>query len=246
MQILVVDNETTVRKGLVSLLEKVLEPPFKITEADSVESGFKTLQEASFDIVFLDVELGDGTGFDLLRKLNNFDFHLIIITAYNKYAVEAFRFCALDFIQKPIGAIELLETMRRVKRNALQKELESQISMLEEKLAGTLKLERIALNDSENIHYVHIDQIILCESEGSYTTFYLSGGRRIVVSKILKEYEELLDDYGFLRVHHSFLINTKKVLRFEKVDGGQIVLEENLMAPVSKRKKDTVLKILKS
>jgi two-component system LytT family response regulator len=246
MQILVVDNETTVRKGLVSLLEKVMEPPFQITEADSVESGFQTLQEARFDVVFLDVELGDGTGFDLLRKLNQFDFHLIIITAYNKYAVEAFRFCALDFIQKPIGAIELLETMRRVKRNALQKELESQISMLEEKLAGTRKLERIALNDSENIHYVQIDQIILCESEGSYTTFFLSGGRRIVVSKIIKEYEEMLDEYGFLRVHHSFLINTKKVLRFEKAEGGTIVLEENLMAPVSKRKKDTVLKMLKS
>jgi len=245
MNFLIVDNDATIRKGLIDLLKKVLDEPSQFTEADGVQSGLTTIRSGSFDVVFLDVEMDDGTGFDLLGQLKDFSFQLVIITAFNKYAVEAFKFCAINFIEKPIDVMDLIETLKRVRKNTHQKDLETQVHLLREKLVVGKVMKRIALNDSENIHYVQIDQIIKCESEGSYTTFYLTEKRKIVVSRILKEYEELLADYGFVRVHHSHLINKEKVIRYDKTEGGQIVLDENHTSPVSKRKKEQVLALLK-
>lgn len=241
---LIIDNDDIVRIGLISLLKRVSKDPITILEADGVNSGLVQIRNNKIDVVFLDVEMDDGTGFDLLSQLSNYDFQLVIITAHNKYAVDAFKFCAIDFIQKPIDGLDLLDTLQKLEKNKHLKELEKQVDLLQEKLNGSQPMKRIALNDNENIHYVNIDSIIMCESYKSYTTFYLNDSRKIVVSKTLKEYDDLLKEYGFCRVHNSFLINSNKVVRFEKQDGGQIVLENNFFAPVSVRKKDEVLKLL--
>ena len=248
MKALIIDNDSSIREGLTALLKKLCPNVYEINEANGVASGIEAINRLAPDLVFLDVEMDDGTGFDLVQKLGSFNFQLVFITAYNKYAIDAFKFSAIDFLQKPIDPMDLVVSVNKAATQLKNKDLEKQVKLLEESLRhlNTAKRQerKIALNDGTLIHYIKVCDIIYCKAEGSYTYFYLSGSRKIMVSKLLKEYEDLFEDFGFLRTHHSYLINMSKISKFDKKDGGQLILEENHSVLVSTRKKDQVLEIL--
>lgn len=248
MKVLIIDNDQAVREALVQLINKYCPQITQITQSDGVVAGVKAIESAKPDLVFLDVEMDDGTGFDLVQKLGNYDFQLVFITAHNKYAVNAFKFSAIDFLLKPIDPDELVLSVNKAVSQIKNKDLEQQVKLLKDILGSSSSLaskdKKIALNDGNIIHYIKVADIIYCKADGSYTVFYITNNRKIMVSHILKEYDDLLCDLGFIRTHHSFLVNTTKIARFDKADGGQLFLEENHSIPVSTRKKEQVLDLL--
>lgn len=245
MRALVIDNETAIRKSMVDLIAAFCPEITEIGEATGVESGLEKIKSIQPDVLFLDVELGDGTGMDLLARLDKFNFPVIFITAHNKYAVDAFRFSAIDFLLKPINPEELIRSVERVKSQNNSK-LSDQIEILKDIIqASTNSSKKIVLRDSDSIYFVKVANIIRCESDKSYTTFIIHNHKNIVISKGLKDFEELLEPYGFIRTHQSHLINSAKIKRFDKADGGTIVLENEHEVPVSQRKRDQILELFK-
>jgi two-component system, LytTR family, response regulator len=246
MRALVIDNETQIRNSVVDLIAAFCPEISEIGEAVSVESGVTKVKEFKPDVLFLDVELGDGTGMDLLSKLGQVNFPVIFITAHNKYAVDAFRFSAIDFLLKPIDPEELMRSLERVRSQNNQR-ISEQLQVLKEIITSSLNHDKkIVLRDSASIYFIKVADLIRCESDRSYTTFILNDGRKIVVSKGIKDYEEILEPSGFIRTHQSHLVNVSKIVRFDKIDGGTLVMENGDQVPVSQRKKDEVIYLLSS
>lgn len=245
MKVLVVDNEKNIREAIVEMIGNYLTCVSELHEASGVVSGLKKISEVAPDVVLLDVELDDGTGMDLLSKLPEINFHLIFITAHNKYAIDAFKFSAIDFLLKPVVPDELINAFEKVKEQHKNKFLSQQLQVMQDSLNKIASKEKkIVLKDSTSIYFIKVDNIIRCESSGQYTEFFIEGDKKIVISKSLKEYEELLEPYGFIRPHHSHVINTSKILRFDKVNGGSLIMENAKEIPVSHRKKTQILQFL--
>ena len=245
MKILVVDNEPHISEGLITMIQDLCEDVTELHEANGVQTGLIKIEDLVPDIVFLDVELDDGTGMDLLSQLPEINFHLIFITAHNKYAIDAFKFSAIDFLLKPIASDDLVNAFEKVKQQHKNKHLSHQLQVMQESLHKiTAREKKIVLKDSSSIYFINVNDIMRCESSGQYTEFYFEDSKRIVISKSLKEYEALLEPYGFIRPHHSHLININKILRFEKADGGILVMETLEEIPVSHRKKSQILQML--
>jgi two-component system, LytTR family, response regulator len=238
MKTAIVDDEKNVRQALHRLLELWCPEVEIVGEADSVQSGFNLLSEVHPELVFLDVELGDGTGFDLLRRLPNRNFSVIFATAHEHYAIPAIRASASDFLLKPIDPDELVEALKRVKENQGRFSTEALDVMLEHE-SGVK--EKIVLRDSENIYVLNIKDLIRCEADGRHTRFYKSDCEQtILVSTNLKEYENLLSGSGFVRVHHGHLVNLAHVVRIDKANM-TLHLPCNQQVPISVRKKELLL-----
>lgn len=245
---LIIDNDSNVRSGLKLMLEQFCPQLTSISEASGVQDGLQKLKAIQPNIVFLDVEMDDGTGFDLMRQVQQINFSLIFITAYNKYAVTAFKFSAIDFLEKPIDPSDLVIAVNKAIENIQVKSISNQLEILQDAFANAQSKQnddkKIVLNDGKAIHFLKVNDILYCKAEGSYTAFVLVNGNNILVSKNLKEYEDLLSDSRFVRCHHAYLVNLKKVLRFEKIENPQIILENHAVVPVSVRKKEFVLDAL--
>jgi two-component system LytT family response regulator len=245
MRILVIDNETNIRESMVNMIQSFCEDVTEIHEANGVQTGLGKIEEIIPDVVLLDVELDDGIGMDLLSKIPEINFHLIFITAHNKYAIDAFKFSAIDFLLKPIAPDELINAFKKVKLHQKNKYLSSQLEVMQNSLNKiAVKEKKIVLKDSHSIYFINVNDIIRCESSGQYTEFYIEDSKRIVISKSLKEYEAMLEPYGFIRPHHSHLININKILRFDKINGGSLIMETLEEIPVSHRKKAQILQVL--
>jgi two-component system LytT family response regulator len=185
----------------------------------------------------------DGTGFDLLYSLPSIDFKVIFVTAYDQYAVQAFRCSAVDYLLKPVDPMLLSEAVNRAGQ-MIQEHFNLQMKALEENLKSVNRQhKKIIIKTTENIHLLDLKNIISCESDNSYTTIHTSEGDNILVSKTLKDYEDMLSDCGFYRVHKSFLINLLHIKRFERQDGGYIVLTNDVRIPVASRKRDELLQL---
>ncbi len=242
MNVVIVDDEPLARQIVESIIVDNFPSINIVGQAGSVKEGINIITIKKPDLVFLDVDLTDGTGFDILQGLPRIDFKIIFITAYQEYALRAIKFSAFDFILKPVNTTELVDTLKRVSSESKMHDqvvkweaLFNNISKLEE------KTHKIVLKTSESIHLVPVTDIIHCEADNNYTTFYLVSGEKIVISKGLKEYEDLLEGHGFFRVHQSHLINMNFILRFDKRDGGYVILTDKSTIPVSQRKKQKLL-----
>ncbi len=246
MKVLIVDNEKNVRESLVNLIQLFCEEVTEIREANSIISTLKILKEYKPDMLFLDVELDQGTGMDLLNSLPEIEFPVIFVTAHEKYARDAFRYSALDFLVKPVDPVELMTVIEKAKKFLDNKELSMQVKVLKEymKYDQHSDAHKIVLRDNNNIYFVKLKDIIFCEAQSSYTIFYLTNNEQTVISKIIKEFDELLESKGFLRVHKSYMVNKMHVTKFEKNDGGNLILTNGHSVAVSHRKKDFVLKTL--
>lgn len=244
MKALVVDNEKNIRTTIVDLISAFCPQIIQIEQADGVVSGLKKIHEYKPDIVFTDVEMDDGTGMDMLAKLNEIKFQVVFITAYNKYAIDAFRFSAIDFLTKPVNPDELAKSVQKAETSMKNKLYLEQVAVMNEKNVSKAD-KKIVLKELDAIHVIKVKDLVCCEASGIYTTFYIDNNKQIVVSKNLKEYEEILEPYEFLRVHNSFLINANKIEKYEKNDGGFLIMEGGQRVPVSQRKKDVVISFLK-
>lgn len=244
-----IDDDVNLREGMKGLLSLYAPDITIIGEADSVETGVEILNELHPQIVFLDIQMNDGTGFDLLEKLaeinGKVNTHIVFVTAYEHYAIKAFRFSALDFLLKPVGPDELEKVISKI-RNVLEKDNDySHIDLLLENIRKKAdNFKRIALSNSDGIHLLDINDIIRCESDDNYTKFFIKKGKPILISKTLKEYEELLSEYDFVRIHQSHLINLAYVKSYIKKENGFVLMHNDEQLPVSQRKREMLQDIL--
>lgn len=248
MKILLVDNESEIRSILKDMVIAFGKGSYIIEEADGVVSGVEKIHSFQPDIVLLDVEMNDGTGFDLLKQLKAPTFQLIFTTAHNQYAVQAFKFSAIDYLLKPIDPIELNNSLQRAKENINSQTMEKQLAILMQQFANKSESDRqIVIKDIDKTYFIKMNDILYCEAEGSYTKFYIVGSEPVFVSRNLRYYEELLTPAGFFRTHHSCLVNPNKIKVYDrKTDSGTLILEGGYTVPVSQRKKEFVLHLLEN
>jgi two-component system, LytTR family, response regulator len=245
MKLLIIDNEANQRTTARAMLSAFCPEADIVEEADGVQTGLLAINRFKPDIVMLDVEMDDGTGFDLMRQITDPAFQLVFVTAHNKYAIDAFKFSAIDYLLKPVDPEALQLCIKKAADRLQARDLGRQIEFLMKQVSGRPDADkRIVLKDVDNVYFVKVTDILFCEAEGTYTKFYFSNGNPILVSKNLKEYETILEPLGFLRTHHSYLANPAKITMYDKTDGGMLILEGGHSVPVSQRKKDTVLSIL--
>ena len=248
---ILIDDDKNLREGMKGLLSRFA-PTIKIIgEADSVASGIEVMNRLEPQIVFLDIQLNDGTGFDILEKLaeqnKTINSNVVFITAHEQYAIKAFRFSALDFLLKPVDPEELQKVIVKIETVLENKNDYSHIDLLLENIRKNVdNFKRIALSTSDGIHLFDISDIIRCESTDNYTKFYIRNNKPVLISKTLKEYEELLKEHNFERIHQSHLINLNYLKSYIKKDGGYVVLKDESRLPISQRKRERLQEILKS
>lgn len=246
---LLIDDDSNLRNGMKSLLARYAPEIRIVGEADSVETGVPLLLQNPPQVLFLDIHLGDGSGFDLLEEVNKkgkLNSQIVFITAHEQYAVKAFRFSALDFLLKPVDPEELQKVIGKLKDVIDKNDNVAHIDLLLENIRKKVdNFKRIALSNSDGIHLFEVSDIIRCESEDNYTKFYIKNSKPILISKTLKEYEELLTEHGFERIHQSHLINLAYLKSYIKKDGGYVVMADNSNLPISQRKKDRLQELLK-
>lgn len=241
MRAVIIDDNEKARIALKSDLEDYCEHVDVVGEADGVESGLKVLAKKKPDLVFLDIKMGDRTGFDLLEELPKENAcQVIFTTAYDEFAIKAFKYSALDYLLKPIDSDDLVKAVDKVKVDKGGNDYSDLIDQLKGK-----KPQNIVLAESDRIHVVAIESIIRCSSDKNYTTFWTTDHKQITVSKTLKEYDELLSDQDFVRVHHGHLVNINQIKELVKVGGPYLVMKDDSQVPVSSRKKDDLMQKLK-
>jgi len=241
---IIIDDEKRSRETISHLIGMYCPEVQVIAEAGSITDAQTLIDETHPDILFLDIEMPGGSGFDLLRKYENPDFHVIFITAYQEFAIKAFRFSAIDYLLKPIQSDELIAAINKVKKSLNKTDFKVSFDYFLQQYQQKQPNKQLVLKTFELIHVVTITDIIRCESDNNYTSFYLLDGKKIVVSTTIKEYEELLGPSDFFRVHQSHLINLTHIQHYDKRDGGSLVMKDNTHIPVAIRKKDALFALL--
>ncbi|HEX9979682.1 MAG TPA: LytTR family DNA-binding domain-containing protein [Flavobacterium sp.] len=246
-----IDDDQHLRAGLKSLLALYANDIHIIGEAESVKSGVALLQNLQPEVIFLDIHLADGTGFDILEQMAKIKgkstAHLIFITAHEQYAVKAFKFSALDYILKPVGPEELQDTIAKIKTVAGKSSSFEHIDLLLENIRRKVdNYKRIALSTSDGIHLFEVADIIRCEAKVNYTEFFIKNHKPILISRTLKEYEELLTEHGFERIHQSHLINLSYLKSYIKSDGGYVIMADNTKIPLALSKKEKLQQLIKA
>jgi two-component system LytT family response regulator len=243
MKVALIDDEEDARYTLRSLLLQE-DSTFNIQEANSVSAGLKLIREDKPDLVFLDVMMKDGTGFDLLKQLPGINFKLVIVSGHDEFALQAFRFSAIDYLVKPVDADELYTTLSRI-RSSMVQPWQQIMDVLKQNIQPVSETDRkIVLKDMNAVYVVSVRSIIRCQASDNYTTFYLTDQPPIIVSKPLKEYDDLLTPLKFFRVHQSHLINFDHLQQFNKRDGGSIKMKDGSEVPVSSRKREFIIEAL--
>ena len=215
------------------------------TDGENVETGIAAIKSLKPDIVFLDIQMPDGTGFDLLNQVGEKTFELIFITAFQEYAIMAIKFSALDYILKPIDAEELKTALQNALDTIDFKKEETQYEALSHNL-NTNQKRKLVLKTQESVHVVDLNEIIRCEADKNYTFFYLNSGKKILVSRTLKDFELLLSNHGFFRVQQSHLINIEYIDRYDKSEGGSVIMKDGAAVPLSNAKKDLFFQLLEN
>lgn len=248
---LLIDDDQHLREGMKSMLDRYFPEIAIIGEAESVKTGIVAMEKHKPQVVFLDIHLSDGTGFDILEEVlrvhGKTSSHIVFITAHEQYALKAFKFSALDFLLKPVDPEELQKTVNKIKETLEKNNSFEHIDLLLENIRKKVdNFKRIALSTSDGIHLFEISDIIRCESQDNYTKFYIKNHKPLLISKTLKEYEELLGEHGFERIHQSHLINLAFLKSYIKNDGGYVIMADNTNIPISQRKKERLQDLIKA
>ncbi len=239
----IIDDEPRARETIKNMIMLYCPELQLVGEAANVADGVKLIKVQQPALVLLDIKMPDGTGFDLLKQLDSINFAIVFITAFDEYAIKAFKFSAVDYLLKPIDPDELISAIERVK--SYKKNDGIDLSLVLNNLRELKKEnKKLVLKTSESIYVVGVQDIIRCEASGNYTYFYLTNEHPILVSHTLKYYEEILKDYNFIRTHQSHLVNIEHIKRYDRSDGGMLVMTDNKTVPVATRKKDMLLSIL--
>lgn len=218
-----------------------------IGEFTSAKKALAVLKERSPDLVFLDIEMPGMSGFEFLEACPKIHFHVIFVTAYDQYALRAFRFAAVDYLLKPIISDNLIEAVDRITSKDDDRHEKAGLQALLHNIRSELSpgLQKIALNTQLGVEFVYVEHISYCQSESNYTHVNLNSGKSYLLSKTLKQIELMLHGFGFCRAHQSYLVNLRHVARLVKTDGAYLIMENGQKIPISKRKKEDVIKQLK-
>ena len=244
-KVLIIDDENRTRELIAKMIDSFGFDIETIPEGENVQSGIKAIENHQPDIVFLDIQMPDGTGFDVIRSVENKKFQVIFITAHEEFAIKAIKFSALDYLLKPVDPDELKNALEKALSNIDDDTKEPQFDALQANVSPNEK-RRLVLKTQESVHVVELDTIIRCEADRNYTSFFLTEGKKILVSKTLKEYETLLSVHNFVRVQQSHLINIQYVDRYDKKNGGAVVMKDGSEVPLSPAKRDIFFKRLEN
>ncbi len=244
---LIIEDEQKSRDVLMKIIEKSC-PELKVVgNATNVTEGVDLIKSLKPDLVFLDITMPDGSGFDLLEQVADQKFDLIFATASNSHAIRAFKYSACDYLLKPIDVEELRNAVLRVvKRKSEAPDMGNLNFLIQHLKRSDDNFQKITLPTGNAYEIINLKDIVRCEADGSYTYFYLVDKRKLMVSASLKHYEELLPEQDFIRVHHHNLINMNHVVRFLKEDGGYAVMSDGSKIEISRRKKDQFMERLKN
>jgi len=242
---IIIDDEEKSRATISAILKLHCKDVSVIAQAEDVESGLEAIIQHPPDLILLDVKMPDGTGFDLLQRLDSVSFKIIFITAFEEYAIKAFKFSALDYIIKPVDPNELVSGIAKATQTVEKEKFSLQLEAFMANINNMAReVKKIVLKTTDNIYVINVQDIIRCESDRNYTNFYLNDGKKLMVSVTLKEYDDLLKPYSFFRVHQSHLVNLNHIDRYEKGGGGSLVMKDGSTVSVSFRKKEKLLKFL--
>lgn len=240
---ILIEDEHKLREALFLMLQMVAaEKVNVIAVAESVQTAVELIDELQPDLVFMDIQLKDGSGFEVLEQCSFKKFHIIFTTAYHNYAIRAFKCSAIDYLLKPVDPSELRAAIEKIGLLAQKFLTSTQLAAIQNSL-GKSSAGRISLATQEGLHLVSLNDIIYCQTSGSYTTFNLSDGSAIIVSKPLKNYEEQLTLPDFFRIHQSYLVNLSFVATYLK--DGVVILKDKTELPVAQRKKDEFLRLIR-
>jgi two-component system LytT family response regulator len=244
LKIVIVDDEVRLRTSLRHLLDMYYPNAIVVGEAEDVESAAAEIKKHQPDVVLLDINMPGGTGFDLIKKFNPVNFKIIFITAFDNYAVQAFKYSALDYLLKPVNPDELVSALNKAQQQLQTEELSVKLNTFISNMSNIgREAKKIVLKTQDMVHVLNISDIVRCEADRNYTKFILSSGKSILVSGSLKEYDDMLSQDKFFRSHHSHLINLSFIDRVEK-QNDQLVMKDSSLVPLATRKKDALLQLL--
>ncbi len=242
----IAEDETKTLNSIKNIIENYCSDIVLSGTSQNVKEAIEFLSKNDTDLFLTDINFPDGTAFDIFNKLNSFNFKVVFITAYEKYAVRAIKISAVDFLLKPVNPKELISAVNKARIEIENKysDLVRIKTLLSNMNNETKSFKKIIVKTSERINVIDITDIVRCESDTSYTSFFLKNNKKIISSKNLKEYDEMLSASGFLRTHKSHLVNLDYIKSFEKAGGGFLILKDQSKIPVSIRKKEFVLDAL--
>ncbi|HEY5462325.1 MAG TPA: LytTR family DNA-binding domain-containing protein [Hanamia sp.] len=240
----IIDDEPINISNLSQLLKVHCTEIIISASGSNAEEGEKIILKNKPDLVFLDIQMPVKNGFELLQSLQDYSFEVIFVTAFDKYGIQAVKFAAIDYLLKPINIEELKTAVKKVVEKKAKRNQNLQLENLIQLLKNNQQEHRIALPSAQEIKYVNPSDIVRCESSNNYTTFYFSSGEKLLVSKPIYFYEDLLQDYNFIRCHQSHLVNKKYIVSLVKEDGGYLLLKDNMRLPISKQKRESIKELL--
>lgn len=243
INVVLVDDETNALEMLEWQLQRYCSDVKIAAMCLSVEEAIEAIEVHMPELIFLDIEMPGKNGFDLIRHFQQPAFDVIFTTAYNQFAIKAFKFSALDYLLKPIEAADLIDSLARYKERRSAKKQQEFNVLLKQWQGKNVVGKKIALNTGDGLQFFLPDEIIRCESASNYTYIFISGRPRIMLAKTLKEIEEVLLPYGFFRVHHSHLINLAHIDRFVRADGGGIFMSDGACIVPSRTKKEAFMEL---
>lgn len=242
LKIVVIDDEQDAIDLITGAIRQHCPDAEVAGTATNIDDGQIEIASKKPDVVFLDIAMPSGGGFELLNRIPVRDFEVIFVTAYNEHAIRAFRYSAIDYLLKPVDIAELIEAVNKAARSHSRNELNVINGLLDNIKNGFKKL---SIPTSNGFEYIHIDDIVRIEADRSYCCFYLTGNRKYLVSKCLNDYHSLLEGNGFFRVHNSHLINLRHVKSYFRRDGGYVEMTDSAQVPLSRMKKNFFLHALK-
>lgn len=235
---ILIDDEKPATEVLEMKLKRLNMGVQIVAKFNQPEAAVEFIRVSTFDVLFLDIEMPRLNGFDLLAQFQEFHFDVIFTTAYDQYAIRAFRVSALSYLLKPIEEIDLREALGRWQQKKIKQLQLPQMQLLHEQLMPKLPTQRMALPTNEGHEIIEINQIVRCMADASYTHFYMVDGQQHIICRTLKEVEQALEPNGFVRVHHSHLINPDFLKKIVKQEGGYLLMADGTQVPVTKQKRD--------
>jgi two-component system, LytTR family, response regulator len=243
LKAIIIDDEAYCCEAIATLLEDNKEVEI-VSMCHNATDALTTIKKYLPDLIFLDVEMPKMNGFEMLEQLSQVNFEIIFTTSYDQYALKAIRFSAIDYLLKPVDAGELDKAIQKVVQRT-QKTIAQQLEILMQRIHQPITpINKIALPTMEGLQMIPVDSIISCESDSNYTILQLKNNKKLIVSRTLKEIEELLEEHSFIRVHRCYLANLNEAEKYVKGEGGYLVMSDGSSIDVARNKKETLLKKL--
>ncbi len=242
----IIDDEKHARDTMKAMLSRIETEKSIEFEAGDIENAIDAISKTPIDLLFLDIQLQTGTGFNILERIPERSFDVVFVTAYNQYAIEAFQFAAINYILKPVKLSDIRESVRRVIDKTKDNFSEGQLQIPSYNFAvADFRQKKISLPSGNEFVIVKLTEIIRLEANGNYTWFVLESGKKILVSKTMKEYECNLINNGFYRIHQSHIVNIDHIVKFHKGDGGEVIMSDGSNIPIARNRKEDFLKLFR-